>query len=242
MAARTPPERMWQEVTGESNVNLLQCGEACRASRAVARREKLVTVARKLFSEHGFHGTGVAQIAAESGIKVGQIYRDFADKEAIVAEIVENDLRLFLHEAEIAQAVERRNIAAIRDWLRMFMRCGEASEARALMPEILAEAARNDRIKGIAHTINRRVKQALVQALTALAPHADQANARGELAETILTWGAGIMHRRIADPDFDDEAAYRQMSAHVDATIDQMIATAPYPILQKEHCGFVTAT
>lgn len=223
-------------------MNLLQCGEECRASRAVARREKLVTVARKLFSENGFHGTGVAQIAAESGIKVGQIYRDFADKEAIVAEIVENDLRLFLHEAEIAQAVERRNIAAIRDWLRMFMRCGEASEARALMPEILAEAARNDRIKGIAHTINRRVKQALVQALTALAPHADQANARGELAETILTWGAGIMHRRIADPDFDDEAAYRQMSTHVDATIDQMIGTAPYPILQKEHCGFVTVT
>ncbi len=199
-------------------------------------------VARRLFSENGFHGTGVAQIAAESGIKVGQIYRDFADKEAIVAEIVENDLRLFLHEAEIAQAVESRDIAAIRDWLRMFMRCGEATEARALMPEILAEAARNDRIKGIAHTINRRVKRALVQALTALAPHADQADARHELAETILTWGAGIMHRRIADPDFDEEAAYRRMSAHVDTAIDRMLGSPPYPMLQKDHCGFVTTS
>ena len=53
-------------------------------------------VARTLFTEQGFHRTGVAQIAAASGIKVGQIYRDFADKEAIVAAIVESDLAAFL--------------------------------------------------------------------------------------------------------------------------------------------------
>ncbi|PZO78616.1 MAG: TetR/AcrR family transcriptional regulator [Sphingomonas hengshuiensis] len=222
-------------------MNLLQCREECRASRAVARREKLVAVARRLFSENGFHGTGVAQIAAESGIKVGQIYRDFADKEAIVAAIVEHDLRLFLLEAEIAQAVESGDTAAVRDWLRMFMRCGEASEARALMPEILAEAARNDRIKGIAHTINRRVKRALVQALTALAPHPGQAETRADLAELILTIGAGIMHRRIADPDFDEEAAYRRLGGLVEGAIDRMIGSGPAPILRNDHCGFVAA-
>lgn len=222
-------------------MNLLQCREECRASRAVARREKLVAVARRLFSENGFHGTGVAQIAAESGIKVGQIYRDFADKEAIVAAIVEHDLRLFLLEAEIAQAVESGDTAAICDWLRMFMRCGEASEARALMPEILAEAARNDRIKGIAHTINPRVKRALVQALTALAPHPGQAETRADLAELILTIGAGIMHRRIADPDFDEEAAYRRLGGLVEGAIDRMIGSGPAPILRNDHCGFVAA-
>ncbi len=221
-------------------MNLLQCGDACRASRAAARREKLVTVARKLFSENGFHGTGVAQLAAVSGIKVGQIYRDFADKEAIVAEIVDTDLRAFLHEAEIAEAVQGGDIVAIRAWLRMFIRCGEASEARALMPEILAEAARNDRIKAIAHTINRRVKRALVQAIAALAPHPEQTDARAALADLILTLGAGIMHRRIADPDFDENAACRRLVALVDGSIDELLAGSAYPGLKMDHCGFVT--
>ncbi|WP_443018235.1 helix-turn-helix domain-containing protein [Sphingobium sp. TKS] len=40
---------------------------------------------RDLFVKRGFHQTGMAQIASSSGIAVGQIYRDFANKEAIIA-------------------------------------------------------------------------------------------------------------------------------------------------------------
>lgn len=220
-------------------MNLLQCEVACRASKATARREKLVAVARTLFAEHGFHGTGVAQIAAVSGIKVGQIYRDFADKEAIVAAIVEGDLATFLHEAEIEQAVESGDIAAIRHWLQMFLQCGRDLESRQLMAEIIAEAARNDRIKTIAHDVNRRVKQALLRSLTGLAPRPEQAESRAELAEMIMTIGAGIMHRRIADPDFDDATAYRRLTTLVERWVDQLLDSRTYPSLQKNHCGFV---
>lgn len=220
-------------------MNLLQCGAACRASKATARREKLVTVARTLFAEHGFHGTGVAQIAAVSGIKVGQIYRDFADKEAIVAAIVEGDLAAFLHESEIEQALATGDIDAIRAWLRMFLQCGKDGESGRLMPEIIAEAARNDRIKMIAHNIDRRVKQALMRALMGLAPRPDQADSRAQLADMILTIGAGIMYRRIADPDFDDVTAYEHLTTMVERWVDQLLDTRPYPNLQKNHCGFV---
>lgn len=220
-------------------MNLLQCGAACRASKAVARREKLVGVARALFAEHGFHGTGVAQIAAVSGIKVGQIYRDFADKEAIVAAIVESDLAAFLHESEIERALAIGDVAAMRAWLRMFLQCGKDVESSRLMPEIIAEAARNDRIKTIAHGIDRRVKQALMRALTGLAPRPDQADSRAELADMILTIGAGIMYRRIADPDFDDVTAYDRLTTMVERWVDQLLDTRPYPTLQKNHCGFV---
>lgn len=205
----------------------------------MARREKLVAVARTLFAEHGFHGTGVAQIAAVSGIKVGQIYRDFADKEAIVAEIVEGDLTTFLHEAEVAQAIETGDVDALRAWLRMFLQCGKDVDSRRLMPEIIAEAARNERIKAIAHNINRRVKQALMRALTGLAPRPDQAESRAELAEMVLTIGAGIMHRRIADPDFDDVTAYDRLTTLVERWVDQLLDSRAYPRLQNNHCGFV---
>ncbi|PXA89665.1 TetR/AcrR family transcriptional regulator [Nostoc sp. 3335mG] len=241
LAAPTPTGGRWQEATGESDVNLLQCGEACRASRATARRQKLVSVARTLFAEQGFHGTGVAQLAAVSGIKVGQIYRDFADKEAIVAEIVGTDLSTFLHEDEIAQAVQTGDIGAIRAWLKMFVQCGKDADSRRLMPEIIAEAARNDRIKAIAHDINRRVKSALMTALTAVAPRPEQVEAREELADIILTISAGIMHRRVADPDFDEAAAYARLNALVERSIDRLLDNGTYLNLQNNHCGFVTA-
>lgn len=69
---------------------------AGRGERADNRRRHLLDVARRLFIDQGFHQTGVAQIAAESGIKVGQIYRDFASKEAIIAAICESNVEAWL--------------------------------------------------------------------------------------------------------------------------------------------------
>ncbi|MEP9400602.1 TetR/AcrR family transcriptional regulator [Sphingomonas sp. VNH70] len=218
-------------------MNLLQCGDACRATKAAARRQKLVGVARRLFAEQGFHSTGVAQLAAESGIRVGQIYRDFADKEAIVAEIVESDLATFLNEADLDRAIAAQDPCAIRHWLRVFSRCEGATDSRALVPEIIAEAARNDRIAGIAHAINRRVRAALGRAILALAPEPEQAAERARLADLILTIGAGLMHRRIADADFDEDATRRRLLEFIDEAVERLIRTGPYPILQKKDCS-----
>lgn len=60
-------------------------------NRAEHRRRLVTDTARKLFMNHGFHATGMAQLAKESGIAVGQIYRDFASKEDIVAAICNAD-------------------------------------------------------------------------------------------------------------------------------------------------------
>lgn len=239
-AAGTPPKRMWQEGTGEPEVNLLQCGEAGRASRAAARREQLVSVARRLFAEQGFHGTGVAQLAAESGIKVGQIYRDFADKEAIVAAIVESDLAVFLNDQDMTRAIETRDVPALRAWLREFLRCGSDGEPDPLFAEIMAEAARNERIRAISHSINRGVSGALMRVLAALAPAESQAEERSLLCDMILTMSAGVLYRRIGDPDFEEAVTFRRLIAVVDAHVDRLIAPKPDPIFENNRCGFVT--
>lgn len=207
-------------------MNLLRCSDACRATKATARRERLVIVARKLFAEHGFHGTGMAQLAAESGIKVGQIYRDFDDKEAIVAEIVESDLAAFLHETALQSAIEQGDRPAIRGWIRSFVRCEANRDSRSLVPEILAETARNARIAAISHTINRRVKCALLSAIHALAPAPEQAGDRALLADLILTLGTGLMHRRIADPDFQEDAIFERLLRIVDGALDALVGRA----------------
>ena len=88
-----------------------------RGEKANARREKVVQAARVLFAEQGFHATGMAAISQASGVLVGQIYRDFANKEAIVAAIVERDLDEYLREGELHETCACDDPAALRAWV-----------------------------------------------------------------------------------------------------------------------------
>lgn len=51
------------------------------------KREDILEAALELFSERGFHGTAIPEIAARAGIAPASIYRHFAGKEALVNEL-----------------------------------------------------------------------------------------------------------------------------------------------------------
>ncbi len=198
---------------------MLHPPSACRATRADDRRRHLIDVARKLFTEHGFHATGVAQIAAASGIRVGQIYRDFSGKEDIVAAIVAEDVAAFLDEEGLAAALAAGDSAAIRDWIDRFVRFDKSDDKCRLASEIAAEAARNDRIAAIQHDVDAKLKAMLTAAFEALTP----ADACGErcagTAALVLALGKGLMYRRLVDPG--GEAV---LMARVEAVIDREMA------------------
>jgi AcrR family transcriptional regulator len=162
------------------------------AGRAAERRQLILDTSRRLFIQNGFHGTGVAQIAVASGIKVGQIYRDFSSKEDIIAAIAFRDLSQFLDEATLQHAIDAGDMAAIRQWILAFVTYDEDVEGYRLMPEIMAESSRNPRVARLQEDISASVKSALVAALTAWAPGADREAARAELADLILTLGGGL--------------------------------------------------
>ena len=65
-------------------------GSSAGASRpsAPTRREQILTAAARLFAERGFHGVGVDEIGAAVGISGPGIYRHFAGKEAMLAELL----------------------------------------------------------------------------------------------------------------------------------------------------------
>jgi len=162
------------------------------AGRAAERRQHILDTSRRLFIQNGFHGTGVAQIAVASGIKVGQIYRDFSSKEDIIAAIAFRDLSQFLDEAALQRAIDAGDMAAIRQWILAFVTYDEDVEGYRLMPEIMAESVRNPRIARLQEDISASVKSALTAALAAWAPGADRETARAELADLILTLGGGL--------------------------------------------------
>lgn len=203
----------------------MQCSEPPKPSRAEERRQHLLHVSQKLFIENGFHGTGVAQIAAASGVKVGQIYRDFSSKEDIVAAIVEADLASFLNEAELKHAVARRDHAALRSWIASFLAAGEATQEDRLVPEIIAEAGRNPRIAQILQRLDERIRDSLLVALEVLIDGRDPARRqRAEsLAELILTFGIGLCNRRIVSPNVALDDVVRRAWGYVESELDQLV-------------------
>jgi AcrR family transcriptional regulator len=145
-----------------------------RSTKANARRAKIVQAARELFAENGFHATGMARISERSGVLVGQIYRDFANKEAIVAELAEQDLAEFLGGEELCQSGCVLNRASVRSWIERFITCADMPDER-LVSEIIAETTRNPRLAAIFRSVDERLRERLIQALGAIVPQASAA-------------------------------------------------------------------
>ncbi|MFJ2603595.1 TetR/AcrR family transcriptional regulator [Streptomyces sp. NPDC091279] len=55
---------------------------------AATRREQILKEAARLFAERGFHGVGVDEIGAAVGISGPGLYRHFAGKDAMLAELL----------------------------------------------------------------------------------------------------------------------------------------------------------
>lgn len=140
----------------------------------------------------------MAQIAKGSGVLVGQIYRDFSSKEDIVAEIVERDLTAFLADDEWCSATRNCDSAAVRRWIAHFISADDKdSHTGAIVAEIMAESARNERIAAIFRSIHDRLRSRISSALEALAPDAAVQDRREILVEVILTVSAGMFQRRL---------------------------------------------
>lgn len=56
-------------------------------------REKILSVALKLFSERGFDATGVAEICEQAGLSKGAFYHHFPTKQAVFLNMVDTFLK-----------------------------------------------------------------------------------------------------------------------------------------------------
>ncbi|TVT22498.1 TetR/AcrR family transcriptional regulator [Amycolatopsis rhizosphaerae] len=73
--------------------------------RDTAWKARILRAAAELFAEHGYHGTGIAQLEEAVGLRRGALYHHIGSKEAVLFEISTAPLRLMV---EAAQAIEER--------------------------------------------------------------------------------------------------------------------------------------
>lgn len=172
------------------------------ASRLQQRRQKVTAAARRLFVERGFHSTGIAQIAGASGIPVQQLYRDFGNKEAIIAAIVEDDIGNLFDQTAVG-STRCGDSDALRTWLSQLLNSVCDTSQRSLLPEIFAEASRNRRIALIFSDLESSVKKAIVAALGRYAPASASRVCLEETANLVLVMLNGLDARRMADKAID---------------------------------------
>jgi len=191
-------------------------------SRADVRRRKLIETARKLFIENGFHATGIAQIAQQSGIAVGQIYRDFSSKEEIVAGLVREDCARFMTIDVLNEAIRHRDARAVHAWLLHFVEADDDIEGDRLFAEIVAESARNERIASIFTTLQDELRGNMLAALALLAPGDDNTAQRVVVADSIMTMSLGLLHHRLFRPSLAVEPLVRALQSLVNAQIEAL--------------------
>ena len=63
-------------------------GTAKAKGSATSRREQIIDAAAALFAERGFHGVSVDDIGAAVGISGAALYKHFANKEALLGEML----------------------------------------------------------------------------------------------------------------------------------------------------------
>lgn len=176
--------------------------------RAEARREQIRVAAAECFRRHGFHGSSIARISKVAGMSPGHIYHYFANKEAIIAEIVAQDLhRVLTLIAEMSSADDVLDA--------MLARAAEGvaehldSVKAALRLEIVAEAARNPGIAEIVRSADRRSRAGLTEAVRRVrraGGHQDSEDAIAGRVEVIVAMFEGLQIRSVRNPGLDRDA------------------------------------
>ncbi|GGK37562.1 TetR/AcrR family transcriptional regulator [Salinarimonas ramus] len=206
-------------------------GHGMQAGAAQDRRVAILDAAEACFARTGFHRTTMQDIAGEAGMSVGNLYRYFANKDAVIIALGERD------RMEVAQ--DFRQLEAVDDFVACFRAIGEkhlrdAPPTRtAICLEIWAEATRNAVFAEITRAFELEMLGGLERAFgLAQARGAIRSKAHPRaLAVTVGTIADGLFVRRAVSQTFDPSSEIERALALIGAVLHGAIdgaAGAPH--------------
>ncbi|UAL09841.1 TetR/AcrR family transcriptional regulator [Caulobacter segnis] len=171
-----------------------------------SRRQQILDAACERVRQSGFHGASMADIAKAAGLSVGQIYRYFENKEAIIAAIVAQDLAEMRDKFDEMESQPGTLRDAIDEHLpEAVEKCFDPRRA-ALALEVVAEAARNPKVAAIVRAADDQERElAKTMMERDRQPEWTEAEfqARCEVIGLIFD---GLLMRGVNHPDLDREA------------------------------------
>ncbi|WP_310079848.1 TetR/AcrR family transcriptional regulator [Caulobacter sp. BE254] len=167
------------------------------------RRERIVEAARDCIALSGIHGAAMAEIAERAELGVGQVYRIFESKEALIAQIATDDLaemRAMLDALDGGPVGLLDEICALVP--QSIDRCFDPRRV-ALRTELAAEAARNPRVAEILRAVDRQGRAAFEELMNALRRPGDAAGDFRARCEIVHVLFDGLAVRSINHPQAD---------------------------------------
>ncbi|MEO6340145.1 MAG: TetR/AcrR family transcriptional regulator [Caulobacteraceae bacterium] len=174
--------------------------------KAEARRQQILDAACNCVRQAGFHGASMAEIAQAADLSVGQIYRYFENKEAIIAAIVAQDHAAMREKFARLEASGRCLAEAVISECSQAVEHNYDPERAALVLEVLAEAARNPRVAAIVRAADANERALVCKLLEPLSPSdrcEAEMTARGEVLMMLFD---GMIMRSVNHPEGDKVA------------------------------------
>lgn len=142
-----------------------------RQSRGEATRASILEIARRLFSDFGYHNTGIADIQDATGLTKGAFYHHFRAKQDLalaVLDVVEEDYEHQLFGPALAQTSPGKRLAAVLDGLVSLNSRPEWRNCPllvTLLAEVsVADGALAQRVQGLQTRFLERIEEIIRQA------------------------------------------------------------------------------
>jgi AcrR family transcriptional regulator len=171
-----------------------------------SRRQQILDAACERVRQSGFHGASMADIARAAGLSVGQIYRYFENKEAIIAAIVAQDLAEMRDKFDEMESGPGTLLDALEEHLPDGVaKCFDPRRA-ALAIEVVAEAARNPKVAAIVRAADEQ-ERALAKTMMERNRKPEWSDAEFQArCEMIGLIFDGLLMRGVNHPDLDRTA------------------------------------
>jgi AcrR family transcriptional regulator len=184
-----------------------------------SRIPEILALVRKAFIEKGFDGASMQDLARSAGMSVGNFYRYFPSKDAIIEALVAWDMEEIDQDfARIAQSPDP--MATLRHVLAERIADGGCEEDSALWAEICAAAKRKPRIAEVSARMEGAIVAKMVGLFQLVSQNTDPARTRiftTEAQMIVLLVKACAMHVA-TEKDADDVLKQR-----VQRTIDDIL-------------------
>lgn len=184
--------------------------------RKLEQRGKVLVAARKCFLRHGFHATGMAEIAKSCRMSVGNIYHYFPHKNAIVQAITD-DIRSRIMPA--CRSIEHHSnpVDGLVELMLLSVRVIYNDSNARLWMEILAEVPRNKSIRKVCHAFDHDLREAFKRLINR-GVNEGELPSETDLEATSLWLMAmldGAIARLSAQPDLDLEQLERTLARNL---------------------------
>jgi AcrR family transcriptional regulator len=132
-------------------------------SGAALRRKQILNAAKDAFRSHGFHAASMAVVAAGAKMSVGQIYRYFDNKEAIVAAIIGEHIEEFMRDLTMLASEDGPLSERLLNNFCQSVRRHINSGFLSLTYEVRAEAARHSDLQELLVNKDRQIQDRIVE-------------------------------------------------------------------------------